>query len=67
MKEQSCLVARERLKSMFGREQQLPDDDIMNSIRGDINDIVSKYVDIDPENIDIKIILRDYKKREQNA
>lgn len=67
MKEQSCLVARERLRTMFEKEQQLPDEDMMDSIRGDINAIVSKYVDIEPENIDIKIILRDYKKREQNA
>lgn len=67
MKEQSCLVAKERLRVMFGREQQMPDDDMMHSIRHDINDIISKYVDIDPENIEIKIILRDYKKREQNA
>lgn len=67
MKEQSCLVAKERLRTMFEKEQQLPDEDMMDSIRGDINAIVSKYVDIEPENIDIKIILKDYKKREQNA
>ncbi len=67
MKEESCLVARERLRMMIEKEQQLPDDDMMDAIRSDINDVISKYVDIEPENIEIKIILREYKKREQNA
>ena len=67
MKEESCLVARERLRMMIEKEQQLPDDDMMDAIRNDINDVISKYVDIEPENIEIKIILREYKKREQNV
>lgn len=67
MKEQSGAVAMERLKDILGREKHFIDEDMMNSIRRDIGNVVSKYVDVEPENVEIKIILREYKKREQNV
>lgn len=38
------------------------DDDTMSQIRHEIGEVITKYVDIEPENIEIKIILRDYTK-----
>ena len=30
----------------------------------DIGNVITKYVDVEPENIEIKVILKEYKKRE---
>ena len=47
-------VAKERLKLMIdSRRKQLDD-------RHEIGEIVTRYVDIEPENVEIKIILKDY-------
>ena len=40
------------------RKKQL-DEDTMNELRQEIGMLVTKYVDIEPENIEIKIILRE--------
>ena len=37
------------------------DEDTMNLIRQEIGSVVTKYVDIEPENIEIKIILKEYR------
>lgn len=58
------LVAKERLKLMIDARKQQIDEDTMNQIRHEIGTVVTKYVDIDPENIEIKVILKDYKAHE---
>ena len=58
------LVAKERLRLMIDARKQQIDEDTMNQIRHEIGTIVTKYVDIDPENIEIKVILKDYKTHE---
>ena len=55
MREQSVTAAKERLKCMIHYE---------NNIRRDIGNVITKYVDVEPENIEIKVILKEYKKRE---
>ena len=41
------------------RRKQL-DDETMAQIRHEIGEIVTRYVDIEPENVEIKIILKHY-------
>ena len=36
------------------------DDETLAQIRHEIGEIVTRYVDIEPENVEIKIILKDY-------
>lgn len=54
-------VAKERLRVMIDARKKRLDEDTMNRIRQEIGTVVTKYVDIEPENIEIKIILKDYK------
>ncbi len=54
-------VAKERLKLMIDARKKRIDDDTMNQLRQEIGSVVTKYVDIEPENIEIKIILKEYR------
>lgn len=54
-------VAKERLQLMIDARKKRIDDDTMNQIRQEIGSVVTKYVDIEPENIEIKIILKEYR------
>lgn len=49
---------------MIQYENHILDEETMGYIRKDIGDVITKYVDIEPENIEIKVILKEYKKRE---
>lgn len=57
-------IAKERLKLMMDAERKKLDDDTLNQIRQEIGTVITKYVDIEPENIEVKVMLKDYKKRE---
>ncbi len=57
-------VAKERLKLMIDAQRQRLDDETLDRIRQEIGAIITKYVDIEPENVEIKIILKDYKSQE---
>lgn len=46
---------------MIDARKKCIDDDTMNQIRQEIGSVVTKYVDIEPENIEIKIILKEYR------
>lgn len=46
---------------MIDARKKRIDDDTMNQIRQEIGSVVTKYVDIEPENIEIKIILKEYR------
>lgn len=54
-------VAKERLRLMIDARKKKLDEDTMSQLRQEIGTIVTKYIDIEPENIEIKIILKDYK------
>ena len=64
MREQSVPAAKERLKCMIHYENNILDEETMGYIRRDIGNVITKYVDVEPENIEIKVILKEYKKRE---
>ena len=64
MREQSVTAAKERLKCMIHYENNILDEETMGYIRRDIGNVITKYVDVEPENIEIKVILKEYKKRE---
>lgn len=63
-KNPSGVVAFERLKSLLSDEKLKLDEDTISAIRTDIGKIILKYVDIEPENVDIKIILKEYNKKQ---
>ena len=63
-KSSSGVIAFERLKMMLSDEKLKLDEDTISAIRGDIGKIILKYVDIEPDNVDIKIILKEYKKKQ---
>lgn len=54
-------IAKERLKLMIDTRKQRLDDDTISQIRHEIGSIITKYVDIEPENVEVKVILKDYK------
>lgn len=64
MREQSVTAAKERLKCMIHYKNNILDEETMGYIRRDIGNVITKYVDVEPENIEIKVILKEYKKRE---
>lgn len=57
-------IAKERLKLMMDAAKQKLDDDTLTQIRHEIGSVITKYVDIEPENVEVKVMLKDYKKRE---
>ena len=63
-KKHSGIVAKERLKLMMTLEKERLDDATLDQIRQEIGTVITKYVVIEPENIEVKVLLKDYKKRE---
>ena len=57
-------IAKERLRLMMDVQRQKLDEDVLIQIRKEISGVITKYVDIEPQNIEVKVILKDYKKRE---
>ena len=64
VKTHSGNVAKERLKLMMNADHHKLDEATMELIRQEIGCVITKYVVIEPENIEIKVMLKDYKKRE---
>ena len=62
-KKHSGIVAKERLKLMMTLEKERLDDATLDQIRQEIGTVITKYVVIEPENIEVKVLLKDYKKR----
>lgn len=63
-KSTSGIVAFERLKMMLSDEKLKLDEDTMSTIRKEIGKVILKYVDTEPDNVDVKIILKEYKKKQ---
>lgn len=57
-------IAKERLRLMMDVQRQKLDEEVLIQIRKEISGVITKYVDIEPQNIEVKVILKDYKKRE---
>ena len=57
-------VAKERLRIMMTEEKQKLDDETMERIRREIGTVITRYVVIDPENVEVKVTLKNKKKRE---
>ena len=57
-------IAKERLKLMIDAQRQRLDEETLAQIRHEIGTIITKYVDIEPENVEIRIVLKDYKSPE---
>lgn len=57
-------IAKERLRLMMEARRQKLDEEVLTQIRKEIKGVITKYVDIEPENIEVKVTLKDYKKRE---
>ena len=54
----SGTAAFERLKSMIREEKCNIDEETMASIQRDIGNIILKYVDIELDDIDVKVIIQ---------
>lgn len=63
MRHHSGNVARERLRLMMDTEKNRLDEEIMWQIRTEIGSVITKYVNVDPENVEVKVLLKDYQKR----
>ena len=64
MKNHSVTAAKERLKYMIRYENNILDDQTLEAIRREIGQVLNKYIEAEPENIEIKVILKEYKKRD---
>ncbi len=63
-RDSSGVVALQRLKTILADEKCEIDEETMSSIRREVGNVILKYVDIEPDNVNIKIILKEYKKKE---
>ncbi len=62
-KEYSNTIAKERLKRMIESEPVECTPDTMVQMKKEISDIIGKYFEISPEKYEIKVILKQNKKR----
>ncbi len=62
-RELSNSIAKERLKLMIETEPVECTPDTMARMKGEISEIVSRYFEINPEKYEIKVILKQNKKR----
>ena len=63
-KDVSRTIAFQRLKSLLNEENHELDEEVMSSIRKEVGNVILKYVDIEPEDVNVKIFLKEYKKKE---
>ena len=63
MRHHSGNVARESLRLMMDTEKNRLDEETMWQIRTEIGSVITKYVNVDPENVEVKVLLKDYQKR----
>lgn len=62
-KDSSGIVALQRLRTILADEKCEIDEETMSSIKREVGNVILKYVDIEPDNVNIKIILKEYKKK----
>ena len=56
-------IAKERLKFMIESGQMENPPNLMERMKKEISDIISRYYDVSAENYEIKVILKQNKKR----
>lgn len=56
-------IAKERLKLMMESEPMECGPDKMSQMKKEISEIVSRYFDVSPDNYEIKVILKQNRKR----
>ena len=61
--EDSRLIAKERLKLMVDSEPLECSETTMSRMKQEIADIISRYYEIAPDNYEIKVVLKQNKKR----
>ena len=61
--EDSRLIAKERLKLMVDSEPLECSETTMSRMKEEIADIISRYYEIAPDNYEIKVVLKQNKKR----
>ena len=59
----SRLIAKERLKLMVDSEPLECSESAMNRMKREIADIISRYYEIAPDSYEIKVVLKQNKKR----
>jgi cell division topological specificity factor len=57
----SKAVATGRLKTILDKHKKCLDDDMMLELRRQIGEVVTKFIDVDPENIEVRVTLKDIK------
>ena len=56
-------IAKERLKRMVGSESMDHSPVVITRMKKEIADIIARYYEVSPENYEIKVILKQNKKR----
>lgn len=59
----SSRFAKERLRLLLEQNHREIDEETVEKIQAEVGTLVTKYLDIPPENIEVKIILKDDQKR----
>ncbi|MGN0352177.1 MAG: cell division topological specificity factor MinE [Roseburia sp.] len=52
-------IAKERLKVMLKQEHNLLDETTMEMVQNEIGQLVMRYLEIEPENLEIKVVLKE--------
>ncbi len=52
-------IAKERLRVMFKQEHNLLDEETMELVQTEIGQLVTRYLDMDPDNLEIKVVLKE--------
>jgi cell division topological specificity factor len=61
LRKSSKTVAAGRLKTIFDKHKKCLDDDMMLELRREIGEVVAKFIDVEPENIEVRVTLKDIK------
>lgn len=59
MEVKSGEIARERLKVMLKQEHDLLDETTMEMVQNEIGQLVTRYLDVDPSCLEIKVVLKE--------
>jgi cell division topological specificity factor len=59
MRGTSNTLAVERLRGIINTGRKQIDEDIMQQIRHEIGSVITKYIDTDPENVEVRVTLKD--------
>lgn len=52
-------IAKERLRVMLKQEHNLLDEETMEMVQKEIGQLVTRYLDVEPDRLEIKVILKE--------